>query len=174
MDWLFLMTMSSENIFKTIYVYSVSTCVLLVSIVYMINKKYKYQLEETLQEENIEEEDLSNTYCYGSSPDSPSDFYWEERGDVIRLLIKSSKRVSITNDPYSEIFQKKNEFKVSSYDAEYYSESDYSDFETSSIRDLEFQSLDSDIIHTSFDPHEERLLREQERRRELEMPVLYL
>ena len=87
------------------------------------------------------------------------DFYWDEEGLSMRLIINPSERISIINDPYSELLLKQRRYDetLSATEGSIYSDEDLSDFETDSIRQLEWDCLENNLDEIL---QEERLIKE--------------
>lgn len=85
----------------------------------------------------------------------PTEYFWEEEGLPMRLTINPTERVSITNDPYTEILLQKKFNEDATTDGSIYSDDDMTEFDTDSIRQLEWDCLESSV---------EAILQEQKER----------
>lgn len=122
--------------------------------------------EPTPLNQNYSVEDQQNMMnSFGSTT---SDFYWEGEGQSLCLRINPSKRVSITNDPYTELLTKQRTLneRWSNSDSDNLSYSDddtYNTFDTDSIHELELECLESNL-HEILE--EEKLLREMKQKKQ--------
>ena len=76
------------------------------------------------------------------------DFYWDDQGLSMRLIINPTERISILNDPYSELLLKQRHDDTllgTETEGSVYSEEDLSDFDTDSIRQLEWDWLENNL-----------------------------
>ncbi|XP_057305122.1 calsyntenin-2-like isoform X2 [Hydractinia symbiolongicarpus] len=94
-----------------------------------------------------------------------SEYFWDEGELPMRLTINPSERVSITNDPYVDIILKQ-PTNGSTSDESVFSDDDETDFDTDSIRQLEWDSLENSLDAIL---EEERKLNEEKKPRERKM-----
>lgn len=79
---------------------------------------------------------------------APTEYFWDEEGLPMTLTINPSERVSITNDPYADILLHKDLFieRGSVTEGSNYSDDEEdTEFDTDSIRQLEWDCLENSI-----------------------------
>ena len=94
----------------------------------------------------------------------------------MRLIINPSERISILHDPYNELLSKQRRRDVTSYDdgglsvldteGSVYSEEDFSDFDTDSIRQLEWDWLENNLEEVLEEDRMMTEIREGKRKKE--------